>query len=342
MPVTLPGDSARIVRLMRSAATHLTLNLEGLTVLTEAGTNAYAVTPVLAALAGSRAVYALTADSSFGSSEEACRQVEELRVAAGLEAGRVRVVTDRRSIPAGIDLVTNLGFVRPIDRELLGKLSSLGVVSCMHEAWEVRAEDVDLQACRELGIAVAGVWEDFGGMDVFRSCGQLAVKMCFEAGLEVAGNRIVVMSSDRFGPVIAAALRANLADARLVASVGELQGAGSDIDAVVVADYLAEQPVFDGAADALEDFAAANPGSTFVQFAGALPLDRLRALDLPVHPGQPLPPRRMMFTLAHLGLRPVVYLHAAGLKVGELLWRRRAEQEPLGAYASLVQELGAE
>ena len=340
LPVTrLPEESARIVRLMQAAAAHLALDLEGLTVLTEAGTNAYAVTPVLAALAGSTTVYALTSDSSFGSSEEACRQVEELSEAAGLDEGRIRFVTDRGCIPPGIDVVTNLGFVRPIDREILGKLSAFGVVSCMHESWEVRSEDVDLQACRELGIAVAGVCEDFDGMDVFQSCGQLAVKICLEAGLEVAGNKIVVMSSDRFGPVIVAALRANLADVRLLATAGELEKAGSGNDAVVVADYLAEQPAIDGGEEALEEFAAANPASTFVQFAGALPLDRLRALGLRVHPGKPLEPRRMMFTLAHLGPRPVVYLHAAGLKVGELLWRRGAQQKPLGPYASLVQEL---
>ena len=330
----------RVPRLMQAAIGDLRLDLAGATVLTEAGTNAYAVTPVLAALAGSAGVYALTGDSAFGAVSDVVRQVEELAVAAGVAQDRIRILTDRADVPDGIDLVTNLGFVRPVDREILGKLSPAGVVSCMYEAWELRPEDVDLQACGQMGVPVAGVWEDFEGIDVFRSCGPLAVKMCFDAGLEVAGNRIAVMSSDRFGPVIASGLRANLAEVLLVSSATELGRAGVDrLDAVVVAEYSAGTSVLDGGRELLEALQGASPGLVVVQFAGELPLDRLQALGIRVYPGIPLGPHRMMFTLAHLGPRPVVYLHAAGLKVGEVLWRGRAEQTPQAEFAALVQEV---
>lgn len=330
----------RLPRLMHAAIADLGLNLEGATVLTEAGTNAYAVTPVLAALAGSADVYALTRDSSCGPASEVCRQVEELAGLAGVAPDRIRVMTERAHVPNGVDVVTNLGFVRPIDREILQKLSSVGAVSCMYEAWELREGDVDLSACHEMGIPVAGAWEDFGGIEVFRSCGPLAVKMCFDAGLEVAGNRIVVIGSDRFGTVIASALRANLADVLVVSSATQLRRAGLDaVDGVVVAEYSTNGSVLNGGSELVETLATASPGLVFVQFAGALPVDRLHSLGFPVYPGLPLSPHRMMFTLAHLGPRPVVYLHAAGLKVGEVLWRRRAEHKPLGEYADLVQEI---
>jgi hypothetical protein len=39
-----------------------------------------------------------------------------------------------------------------------------------------------------------------------------------------------------------------------------------------------------------------------------------------VHPGVALEPHRMAHTLATLGPRPIVELHAVGLKVGQLLF----------------------
>jgi hypothetical protein len=334
------GEPTRLVRLMKAAVSDLRLDLGGITVLTEAGTGSYASTPVLAALAGSTKVYALTSDSPFGSTTDVRQQVHRLADAAGVRRDRISLLTDRTSVPPDIDVVTNLGFVRPIDRHILELLSPVGVVSLMYEAWELRREDVDIDACREMNVPVAGVWEDFNGLNVFQACGVLAVKICFEAGLEVAGNRLVVLSPDRFGAAVAAALRANLADVRLVMSADRLHEQHLEgIDGVIVADYLSDKPIVHQSAHVLGELAIASPGCTFVQFAGALPLDRLAALGFRVYPGKPLAPHHMMFTLAHVGPRPVVYLRAAGLKVGQLLWRKRAHGEPFGPYATLVQNV---
>ena len=94
--------------------------------------------------------------------------------------------------------MTNVGWVRPLDEQLIGRLGPRGVVSYMCEAWEFRAGDVDIEACTQQGVPVAGVGEDFDGLNVFRSTGQLALKLLFEAGLEVANNSFIVISSDPF------------------------------------------------------------------------------------------------------------------------------------------------
>ena len=61
----LPGlDGRRLVRLMTAAIERCELDLSGRVVLTEAATGAYAVTPVLAALAGAQ-VYALAAATRY-------------------------------------------------------------------------------------------------------------------------------------------------------------------------------------------------------------------------------------------------------------------------------------
>ena len=309
--------------------------------LTEAATGPFCVTPVLAAAGGAEVVYAMARDSVYGTAAEAAGQVRQVAAALGRGEDRIIVVADRGEIRHPIDVVTNAGMVRPIDADLLGKLSHAGAVTVMCEAWELRPGDIDVEYCERHGIPVAGVWEDFGGFNVFRSCGQLALKMCFDAGLEVAGNRLLVVSPDHFGPVIAAALRANGAVATVLASVAELDRAGvAAADGLVLADYTTSSELLStGNSPSLHELAEWNPGLPVVQFTGSSSGGEMRRAGLRPYPGEELAARRMARTLGHLGPRPVAYLNAMGLKVGELLWRRRLRGDGFGEYTALVQEL---
>ena len=77
-PDTRPGlDPRRLIRLMSTAIDRCSLDLSGLTVLTEAASGAYVVTPVLAAMAGAD-VYALAAGTAHASSEEIQKLTVEL------------------------------------------------------------------------------------------------------------------------------------------------------------------------------------------------------------------------------------------------------------------------
>ena len=64
----MPGmDVRRLVRLARASVADMRIDLDDAVVVTEAATGAYAVTPVIAALAGARHVYAFTRATRFGS-----------------------------------------------------------------------------------------------------------------------------------------------------------------------------------------------------------------------------------------------------------------------------------
>lgn len=333
-------NSSRLRRLLLEAINRLELNLKGARVLTEAASFEYAITPVIAAAAGAE-VFALTRDSAYASVAEVHRHVMTAAEVMSVEQDRIQVVTERAAIPAGLDIITNLGFVRPIDKTLLNLLSASGVVSYMSEAWEMRDGDVDLATCQSRGVPVAGVWEDFEGLDIFRSCGQLAVKLCFDAGLEVAGNCFTLITSDRFGPVIAAALEANLARVNRLASAAELTEAlVANADAVIVADYSKEDTVLGkGCGPTAAQLYRWNPGLLVIQFAGRCDVTALAEAGLHLFPARELQARRMAFTLAHLGVRPTLLLHSAGLKVGELLWRARSGYAVPDQFRSLVQPM---
>ena len=103
--------------------------------------------------------------------------------------------------------MTNSGQVRPIDAATVAAMRPSSVVPLMYESWEHRASDVDLDACRRRGIAVAGTNETHPVVDVFSFLGPMAVKQLHDAGVAVYGSRIAVLCDNSFSPFIADYLR---------------------------------------------------------------------------------------------------------------------------------------
>jgi hypothetical protein len=199
-------------------------------------------------------------------------------------------------------------------------------VPLMCEAWERRIGDVDFSACRAHGVPVLGTNENAANVDVFKFSGALAAKLLFEAGLEVRKCRIVLFGPDHFGPAICDFLTSLDADITLVTELHstESRQAMATADALLVAAYARRTPVIGPDGDlTAQALAALAPSLTVVQFAGAIDEQGLRDAGIGVFPEVPVGPVRMARTLAHLGPRPVIDLHAAGLRVGELACRAR-------------------
>lgn len=319
---------------VRQAIDALSLDLRGLTVLTEAATGAFCVTPVIAAAAGARRVYAVARDSAYGTSAEAERAVRAFAQACG--APDVIVIVHATDGPwmADVDVVTNLGFVRPISAELVSRLNATAVVAVMCEAWEARPGDIDVEACRRAGVAVFGTNEHDPSWPVFTYCGILALRLLLDAGCPVFRSRVAVIGDDVFGPTIVAALRALGADVRSAAS-GDREGCLASIagaDAIVLAEYRATHTIL-GADGVLtpRDLTRLAPVALVVQLAGGIEASSLQEANIAVWPSPVVPPRRMSRTLAALGARPVIELHAAGLKGAEVIARLRREGLDAGA-----------
>ena len=324
----------RVKRLIHQAIRSLELNLGGLIVLTEAASKNYVVTSIIAAMAGAKRVYAITTDSHYGEAKEVAEFTHKFAEFCGVRDKIEVILEKRREIVNQADIVTNLGFVRPIGRELIDMMKGAAVIPVMCEAWELREDDIDLDACREKGIPVMATNEDYAGLEVFEFSGNLCLKMLFELQIEVYQSKVTIIGSDKFGVVIEKYLRA------AGASVGrfetlrdkECQKFMRNSDALIIADY-GSPGVFVGingqiTANELRDLA---PGICVLQFSGIVEADELRALGIPCFPCYKLGARRMGMTLADLGPKPVIDLHTAGLKVGELMAMARRE-EAKGKY----------
>jgi hypothetical protein len=317
----------RLVKLLSETIELLDLNLSGLTILTEAASGPYVVTPVMAAMAGPKRVLALTGDSKYATADSVTVQTRALEVLCGID-NNVEIYTQRSlDLFAQADIITNLGFIRPIDSKTIAVMKSSAVVPLMCESWEYRPEDVDVEACRHRGIEVLGTNEDYPGLQVFAYSGLLALKMLFEAKIEVYKSKIVVLSSDKFGRVIKSHLSHCGAYADLVEDLlaPDNQARIVGADALIIADYTRDDIIVGLGGDITSpSLAQLAPTITVVNFAGLIDADGLRETGIFVYPQHSVSARRMTMTLAELGPRPVIELHGAGLKVGEIAARARS------------------
>lgn len=311
----------RARKLIRNTVRALEVDLTDLVVLTEAATRRYVCTPIIAAMAGAKMVYGLTRDSFHGTVQEV-KEVTTLFARLCGVAERVRVITEKGPDVVGqADIVTNLGFVRPIDQAMVAQMKPTAVVSLMCEAWEVRPGDVDLAVCKAKGISVLGTNESYPGLDVFSYTGWLCLKMLFDAQIEVCKTKIVIVSGDKFGQVIQRRLARCGASVSIVPHLraAPQQAKLADADVLVVADYRRADLIIGPEGDLSGcDLADLAPAITVLQYAGRVDVRDLLKSAIPVYPGCEMDAHRMAMTLSGLGPRPVIELHAAGLKVGEI------------------------
>ena len=361
----------RTVRLMRAAVAEFELDLGGLTVYTEAATGGYAVTAVLAALAGAQKVYALARDNRYARSAQALAETKALARAAGADTAIEYVFEKRQSHLVEADIITNTGNVRPLDAQTVSWLRPDAVIPLMYESWELRHTDLDVDACRKRGVAVAGTNERHPKVGLFDYLGLMALKLMLDSRFEVAGSRIALICDNAFAPYLArtlidcgAEVRAFGAVEQLTAMSGRLAAlrtyAGLEAadltgcDAILVAASPQGEPVVIGTEPSAlisgQLLAKSAPGVEVFEFCwgGAVERAAIAGLDIRVWPEAAPPKGHMSVIPSALGAAPLVRLQAGGLKVGELSSRLRragaslqetAAQMLVTGYGDLIQVL---
>ncbi len=315
----------------------LSLNLENLSVLTEVGSDYYQFTPLIACMGGAEHVFAWTKDSIYGNGGEIVRTCKEIAELYGIDTAIEFAINTRpNSHVEAADIITNSGFTRPLDENLLKYARpEEAVISLMYEAWEFRATDVDLNYCSENKIKIAGVWENHPDLLIFNACGQLAIKMAYEAGYKVTGDNIIVWSDDQFGETIENAFL-NQGAENVVTTTSEhtlIQNI-DNTDFIFFCDYDEDRVLLgnSGVID-LKKIIKQDNSVGIIHLFGKIDPFFLEGIEIPVYPNIAGQASIMSFTLAHLGMDPVLRLQAAGLKVGECLFK--------GTEHSIVHKIGS-
>jgi len=307
-------------RLILNIIKKLNLNLKGLTILTEVGSNNYIFTPLIALMAGAKKVNAWTRDSHFGNAEEIINRCKNLCQKYSLDVNRIEFAFNERPIEhiKQADIITNLGFVRPLNRDFLKNINAKAVIPYMCESWEIREGDVDIDYCKSNNIQVAGTWENHPDLLIFDFCENLIEKICYEAGFEIKQNNILIVSNDNFGRAAFDVFKMRANNLRIV-SIEKFHTIDfGELDFIFLSDYKNSIDIF--TEEILQELSLKD--ISIVHLCGFLELNKIKEYGIKVYPQINGYQERMTRTLDYLGSKPLIDLHAAGLKVGELMFKK--------------------
>lgn len=311
----------RVVSRINKYINKLELNLDGYNVLTEVGTGLYNYIPIIPVLAGANHVMAWTRDSVYGKADDIisdCRmKLDKIGYSGSIEFFSGALDKDHLK---QADIITNSGFLRPLDEEKLQFAKDSAVIPLMYENWELRENDIDIKYCLSKNIKVAGTNENHDIINVFNHIGPLAIKMAFEAGYEILGNNIIVWSADDFGNVITKAFKSlNPNSLLMTTDFNQVKKLIKDTDFVFISDYDEKRSFTNNNFFGLKELCPLNPNVGLVHLYGDLDYKEIKKMGILLFPSKNGYAQKMSFTLNHLGINPFIALLTAGFKVGQYL-----------------------
>jgi hypothetical protein len=343
MSFMTPYDSKSLLKVIKKTFTDIPLDLNGIRVLTEAASGVFAVTPLLAALAGADHVYALGKDSRYGSFKEVKENLENLGGELGI-LDRI-TITDQPAtqFASAADLVTNLNFVRPISSSVITRMPSHGAIALMWAPWEFRAEDLDLESAVMTQIPIVATNEDNAKVSTYEYVGILSVKLLLEQGHVIRGEKILVVGSNPFGLVCETVLlKLGAITLRIDPSSAEVIDQDESFfspDVILIIEHKVDQELMGPSRDALLRRWQAMPTSV-VHICGNIDENYLIRKGFNIYPNLVAPFGFMSATTGYLGLEPVTRLHAAGMYAAAIVVNARKKGSSIASALKLAEQSG--
>jgi hypothetical protein len=312
---------SREINFIQKKISQLSLDLRGFTVLTEVGSGLYNYMPVIPLLAGANKVMAWTRDSNYGKAssviEKCLNLLPDTYCKDNLEFHEGSINHDHLKTA---DLITNSGFLRPLNKDKLKAVKETAVIPLMFEKWEFRDDDLDLDYCKKKGIKVAGTNESHPKLNVFKQVGHLGAKLAFNAGYEIYQNNIAVWSNDSFGEVISDVFQVlGARQITLTTDFRELLACASELDFIFIADYKETRCYNDISFFDWEEILCKNPSLGFVHLYGDIKYKEFSDAGLSTYPQYDGKAKCMSKTLNYLGINSFFSLMIGGFKVGSCL-----------------------
>jgi len=307
-------------RKILNAAQKFGLDMRGKTVLTEAATGNYVVTSVIAACAGAN-VLAYTKDSSYGSEEETTRQTSLLAESLGVESS-IEIVTNLQYLDLkSVDVVTNTGFLRPLNGDLINRLSSKCVIPLMWEPWEYREGELDLDACKIKGIKVYGTNESDKRLRTMEYLGFVALElMLTNKRSPFSCPNVLLIGSKAFVNPARDILVSSRYDVDVVTDYATEKCNVSKFDVIIVMENERNLPLI-ASQDAFIECSAIREDALVIHICGNVDLQEASFSFIPENPKQF---GYMSYTTDYVDNQAVIDLHAAGLSVAEGMLKANA------------------
>lgn len=288
------------------------LNLSNQIVLTEAATGNYVVTPIIAAVAGAKKVYAYTKNSRYGTVDEVINQSLFIANICHVH-DRIEFITDLNQIDLSqINILTNTGFLRPISKELIDYLSTECVIPLMWETWEFRLQDLDLEACRDKKIKVYGTNENDYRLRTKEYIGYMCLHFLLTYKHTPITSTILVIGCHYFTDYITTVLSNNHYTFNVINEYNNPINT-SEYDAIIIAEHHNDRLLV-GNETAFIPIDQIPLSTNVIHICGNVDFSNASFSFIP---SEPSPFGYMSFTADYMGNQVVIDLHTAGLKVAE-------------------------
>jgi len=312
----------RAIKCIENTISELSLNLSGMSVLTEVGSGPYMLTPLIAAIGGADRVYSIGKDSRFGTADELYKTLREYTESIGVDDKVFFSSKVTKEFAENSNIVTNLGFVRPINDSFLKFLPKDSMVSLMWEPWEFRENDIDLNACKKRHIPVVATNERDPRLNIFKYVGLTVLKLLFESEIEVFKSKVLIVGSGEFLKETAEVLKDNrsnvhvlIVDEKYHENSKTVMTKVNSFDAVVLVEHHSKQLLIGDYGLSVDWINSAE--SQLIHLCGNVDYRQCNDLKLSRQPAIEVSPGYMTVATDYVGARPVIDLHAAGLKVGQ-------------------------
>ena len=325
------------IHVAKSLVEKLKLNLTNIDVLTECANNGYAYSPIIAGLAGAKSITAVGLDSSYGLFKNNIKNILQIADNAGLDSSIFKFIEKKnlnKEDISSIDIVTNSGQLRPINKTIIEKLSKTAVIPLMWETWEFRTDDLDLKACQRKKIPVIGTNESFPEILMYGYNPIIVIKLLFDLGLEAYNNDIVLLGGGKSGLAAYKGLKKLGFKISWYTQNGENESykyselneiyMHKNIDAIINFEHIINKKIIGkGGLLSLEKLVTKFPHINYGHICGNINQNELDKAVINYLPRRILPFGYMSYETINLGYRPVLELAAAGLKVGEIAAKAR-------------------
>jgi len=303
----------RLAKGIIKAIEKFNLNLTDKVVLTEAATGNYVVTPVIAAVAGVKKVYAFTKDSVYGSMEKVKKETNSLAKILNVE-DKVFIINSFGDVDfESLDIVTNTGFLRPVTRDLIEKLPCKCVIPLMYEPWEFRRGEIDLEACYEKGVKVYGTNEGDERLRTMEYIGFVVLYLLLENKYSPFSSKVLLMGCKKFvDPTSHILVQNGYAVEEFVDYNARLNP--KIYDAIVILEHKKDVLLIGDKPEAFIDKDEIREDTLVIHICGNVDFNNARFKFVP----QNIKPfGYMSITTDFMDPQAVIDLHTAGLKVAE-------------------------
>lgn len=298
----------RLIDQIRKSVLDFDLNLKNKTVYTEAATGNFICTSIAAAISGAK-VYCITNDSKYGTKEEVSNYLQNT-IKLLDETVDIILFDNKDLIPLEeVDIVTNTGFVRPIDKKMIDRLNSKAVLSLMWEPWELRSKEIDVKYCEEKGIRIFGTNENDPRLKTMDYLGFMALYFLLQNKITPM-KKVLLLGSKIFLNPIKLRLESNTYSVECISDYSKnFSGNLNNYDAIILCEHVNDILLI-GQNGFLNSLTKNLP--PLIHICG-----RVDESVKFINTNSPANFGYMTYTTDFINPKAVIDLHCAGLKVGE-------------------------